>query len=688
MINKAIVYFLLSIMTSNEVTMGIEAEVRTLRSSIAISISNPAMKGERWSLFTDEKTSGTYEPEYATIGGLDFLQMLDTAQEIENNLNFLIKGIEKRARDMQETRLFKSFADMYKNPQDETSFCLNKNMSAIDNVFDAKNIVKDALLCLFNIFFYNEQFNNSVDIDKKVDKLLDNKIKLKIKESALNFGNKFTLLKEKMQADMPLGGDNDLNRDSENEENNDILIAAYKSIFADIIDETNKKENFPLKTNLISMIFNPDNLSLLRDDILRNAFDILTRYPSQGVLKLKQNIKGAEKPYNFYLLCPAELMAVDKRLYIKTCTPESIDLGFQLTYKAPISSITNLLKYYASYAPDITETQSISISSDSNVPRLLVVVSDCIINARHCEIEYTNATEYNDIFKSMWKRRRQFIIRKLDEYNAERTITRLTDGQAEGLFNLFLVYAMRLFNKSNDPEIIKLHNQSLSYGPKRFAPIMARVAFSEVYDKIDPSEQNLFEILIKTLCDVPDISIGPQEQNYCENLKLLDYNTLGLDIFRDVKEATPLTLRAWADSIIYKRKRITSQPKIVMKEITTNNEGKFILNSVDCDKMSPPPQYRRFINTIGNRFDNESINKLGNKAIYSMGAYTGVDPGDVVFELRPYSLIKVNAASLYSFVNTHGRTLFNILEQQGAIDSLTTKTNVGKGLAKEDYLLI
>lgn len=76
------------------------------------------------------------------------------------------------------------------------------------------------------------------------------------------------------------------------------------------------------------MIFNPDNLSLLRNNILRNAFDILTRYPSQVVLKFKQNIKGATNPYNFDLLCPAELMGVDRRLYIKTFTPERIALGF------------------------------------------------------------------------------------------------------------------------------------------------------------------------------------------------------------------------------------------------------------------------------------------------------------------------------------------------------------------------
>ena len=631
-------FFIILAQKSKRMTVGFEVELRELftREIGYATQSRAFLYTDMWQLFSDEVGYPGATPEFATIGALNFNNILKAAEDIQAVLNKFIDKIRNRINFLYEFKDIIKLNDDLRKAQNKIMYHYIR-----DQYHNESNTAYyDYLLGLYEILC--KSFYSLVDesyCDKKLARLV-NKINGKIEQF---------MIKNKHYYDK----DNDkyaiINKELLNQTHK-ISLTTEKDITL-IIDEKIKE-----KIKAIEDLGGKENAITDYEELVKTYLTKLNSVIDK-IEKNEEIIHNLHANKKFTLLYKMQnSIPIDDNMFIFDC--RNVTLGFQFTLGLLLSDIPTLLNYYASlYSEEISpDTEAIS-SSNPYEPQLLIQLSYLLINP-----SFENSiSDVNLDFITLWNKKHSYIFGKALDIVMEDSIESISKNEineATGLFYMILMYGVRLFNLSGDEEIAKKVSEELNYGPKKLTPIMSRISFSELYDNLgENSKLYLLEIL-KELCSLElDSSsltkfYNQSNESPCSNFILLHYSTYRYDeeeLNKDpIKMNNSTSFLDWLNSIVFKKHRSKQQYKNKLSNYQETKE-------IDSDILSPPPGFRSSSNTDYNDYDTDDYYK------YSMGAYTGITKGQILIELRAYSSLPIKACDLSKYIKQQTAKFYSIL---------------------------
>ena len=665
--------FILGMCTA-EVYMGFEAEVRKFAMAESLPIDEPVISGTSWRLFTDSVCNDAYEPEFSTIGRLEIDTAIRAAKEIETTLSAMLNQVNSVSEQLANYKSFRALLSKRQEYISQLYECLKTDIKGEVDMSKAITELVDIYGCVYRL----DELNS--EEDKTEDKIQEN-----LKNTTINAENYYEKhLKPYLTQDpsvLEIFDDpvltNTYNMLKDNQKAAEELLIGY--VFKLLLEKSIKKlmrlyvdSDYLIHEDLVEKLkeeieeshddsndkvdeLNHDSQLLDIVEYFDNTGRIsYTFHPSDENLQPKDDFKAfcsydGKTDFNFGL--------ADESIGKYHVCPESkVNIGFQLTYETRLTSLTNLLRFYSSYSTVLNALEAEEILNKQYMPIELVKMANCLMNGESClDFSYLNN---NPRFDEIWQNKRPTLQGMIVEYYE------VPNGRrdAEGLFYMVVSYALRIFNRIDISSHADNQKSSLTYGPKKNLPIMSRVAFSELFDNLE-RDKELFVALMSKLCDynfetdkfvVEDIS----DTLNCSRLKLVDYELIGIyDSDQERYNAPePVNFIEWVKSIVRSDKRLANQPKT---EVETNK----VVWSQETDIISPPPGFALIPDQVDESFENSP----DSYEIYSMGAYTGIQPGHVLIELRSYSSLPITANNIETFIKGHAALLFKLLSVEEQI---------------------
>lgn len=678
---------------ASKVEMGFEAEVRELFFSEPATLDTPFIKGKNWRLFTDMYEDEEHEPEFSTIGGLDRVSAVKAAEEIQETLLKIINRVNGAAKHLAS---YKSFA-----------YLLDKTygkISQINQCFEDKVVLSPEELIYHPNFIkiYSCVMERTED-EYHASKIVDGAINYDSKEGkdAKEFYDivlepyldktpssteliEDSRVKEKCES---LKGDkerlksvvvNFFCRKFMAKKLRDVIdeyIALLISSEQDLINEA--KKDVEEQYNIQGV----DDDNEYEKELLQETIDYFNE--SEGKISYEFGFMdtdlGVESAFRAFCFLPTDDKTVS--LYdsgslerYQVCPFNNVYTGFQLSYSFKLGSFVNLIKFYSTYSKDLTSKSNNELLDSKYIPVTMVKISDCLFNGNSClDVPYLNRNYH---FDALWKNKR-LVIQKLIEsyYDGSKKLI-----DAEGFFYLVLSYTLQIFNRSEYDSHSDLQQYDLDYGPKKSLSIMSRVSFSELYENLG-AEKSMFTDLVSELCDYDfgnneyRISSDPKE-NYCDKMLLVEYgiieNSEGFE--EQFKESVPLTLIDWIKSIIGTGEQIADQPKLDIKDGA-------MVSRPWSDKLSPPSGFI----IEGKKAGNLHESTTQKEDVYGMGAYTNIESGYLLAELRPYSSLEIPVDKIKAFISGHASILYHLLGIEERIEEFVYYQDWLDQMVKENH---
>ena len=674
-----LIIFYLAARLHTEVLMGFEIETSQLAVDNEILPSDPVMAKDAWKLFTDMHGDDGYTLEFATNYGYTKEVISKAAEEIQGTLITIIASIRKSAERFTRHNAFKKLTSSYFDYINELDRCIMQEKTFVCKMNVNDQVIKEALDCFLSKLEEKLIIPNLKLVLVKLNKNVKNNTKEKVERLEKKLASLDKQLKGRQNGKIKMRQKTIKSelRKLENEVTRKVYCEYIESKYKDVW-KNNKWFAKDEKTNFLKTIQAEPEQELAK---LKQTAKMLTKHYGFISEIFYKRDKSLELKKKFQPYCPFQVIKVGESYRLDVCDASSVKASFQLTYQFPISAVTRVLDYYATfckedYSPDLTQRLL-----ELDIPYDLVWMS-CILRKSR-PFNYLYLMNYTSGFDMLWSKTSKKRIMRLTEelYGRQEE-----DRQAEGLFYLFLSYALTIFRRPGLQADIDKQEEGLPYGPKAYLLLMSRISFSEMFDGMKAGEQRIFVKLLQELCGVDVASKKPHRDDKdekklnvlaCKKMKLVKYGVMqGFDYAPEVQDTDPLTLFDWARSIIYKRERYNKQPKIKSRDPNESyGKNNRLLKLVSSDKLSPPLCYTRNLDEELYENDQELMNKYGSKSVYSMGAYTGVKPGHTIIEFRAFSAIKVPVDEIHEFIKGHPMTLFDTLNGT-AVEPSSWESNV------------
>ena len=660
---KLLLFVLLASAAGAEVRMGFEVELPGLKLHKSALQSDPVIKEKTWRLFTDMQSTYGYTLEFATSYGYDETTVITAARQIEETAREIVQRINTRAASLPNIDAFKELLAVKAEKLRKIRKCVYANGRHMCKANLTVKALKNRLTCFLLVL----NKDKIVDNHRTVLKQLNNKVKLKT-GSRLNKLNKKLARLNQEAAFMSKGELSALKRQYAREKL-EVNRTGHREVYCEYIMDKRDKIN---KKNLWLDDYTKDQfIESIRgaagaDRKLIQVARLLTRYSRRVSEIFYKTDKSIAVNNKFQPYCLYEVIRKGDSIALDVCKPETLEASFQLTYQFPISAFTRIFEHYASYSRYLNVDNSKEVLGQLGIPRSLVMLGDNLMNEKLSTGNYAINLRFDQLWTTKVKAAMRVYINQL-------YAGREDERQAEGLFYLFLSYARSLFNRANTDEKMATQEEELPYGPKRNLQIMSRLSFSEMYENLRPEEQSKFVKMLSALCgpehfglsNSTPIRLGAKvDRALCKEMKLVMYGLMGsFNCDPEAQYNEPLTLLEWAQSIVDDSYRHPNQPK--MKSVDPNlysGEEDELLMILNSDKLSPPLCYTRSYIKDYYEHDEELLDTYGAKAIYSMGAYTGVAAGQTIAEFRSYSSLHSTVSNIKKFVSEYGVGLLHVIE--------------------------
>ena len=114
------------------------------------------------------------------------------------------------------------------------------------------------------------------------------------------------------------------------------------------------------------------------------------------------------------------------------------------------------------------------------------MIYECVIDLKQCDnLESNSVSDVLQLWIYRYFEINKYLINKYKNINLVH--------DAEGLFTLFLIYALNFFHTSINTELFKTSCEHLSYGLKEFLHILSRISFHELYANLGEDNKIIFK---------------------------------------------------------------------------------------------------------------------------------------------------------------------------------------------------
>lgn len=612
---KTFIYLIIIFRTIKpEVLMGFEAESRVLRTinSVSNTLEDAYIKTDMWSLFTDKGNEDSYEMEVATKGGLTKKSIIT----VKNQIYKMFQHFEKHV---------KNFTDL-----------LLKNISIVQFLEKLRSLFIALDICDKRL----------MDIDDFIQEVCDSEMEDVTDEDL---------------AELNFSTDVFIN-----------IFECYQTVFE--LDDLMPSPNYDIQTSLtyykktVDMFNNPekyianfvkDIYDQLKQDLKEPFrdnyndviyfFDKFIQYQGRISKKFTKGSKIGDSKLNNDIVIYCEF---NKHVDLFTglqCPSKSSLLYIQLTYQLELESLPAIFNYYAKFYEDESKWL-LKINYHKFIPDLLKRVSSCILYAD----DACNGDDFNQKAAKRWK----------DTYTDLNTLmdmeTEFNTRDANGLFYLVLEYAITVFRRPDSEEELTGLAEYLHYGPKRLAPIMSRISFSEMFDNMNGYSKNQFITLISIFCyydfrnnKAYTIKSPTNHYNNCKDFRLPDYYNIPVEGKSTERINPDLNVHQWLNSVIGVGERSVNQPKYTVSENETEFEENEFNNDInEFDLLSPPP---------GFRYSDDPSQGSTSDYVYSFGGLKRVRRDHIIVELRPYTSTPISVEELDDFIEKHAFGLYDYI---------------------------
>lgn len=337
-----------------------------------------------------------------------------------------------------------------------------------------------------------------------------------------------------------------------------------------------------------------------------------------------------------------------------------------VTYQFRLSTFKNLLQeiLLLYYFRKFVDKNS---SNTNHIPDFLTEKCKCLIGGK-CS---PNAVK-KESFHSHWHSKHDQLTKLIENLYEGKKLER----QAEGLFYLFVLYALEIFqdNDYHDDMDFIITAKNLPYGPKQKLTIMNRTSFSELHKNMDEYNKIIFAQLVKELC-------GDKFKN-CNRFFIPNYyifHKKDTIAFASIDRAKEHNLAIFIRSIIKPEKygqdrtyfKAFKHKRTSVDESNKNDNIPFYqLGNDFSDLMSPPRGYhanQQIVEEYQNKNDNSpATSAMLVEALSSMGAYGEIEPGYVLIEIRGYSSSDLKGEDINKFIKDYAVPLLKFLDEHSS----------------------
>lgn len=459
-----LIIFIMIMTARSEVLVGFEVELPDVMVKKEALPSKALIDKKTWRLFTDMSDETGYTLEFATTYGFNREQIVLIADEMQGAMITMINSIGVNAN-----KIFKSDAYM------KLIYALSTNMEILNKVdtnyrekLNDKDITIRSLKKLI-LWFTTALVDSKMIMAKESEVMVENlnrKIKEEIKKQIIKIDTDIRELQVKMDKSLKKSLYFDLIKLRQDKRDVERFVTRkyYMNFISDKINKIWKDEKWFNQHLKDEFLKNARNNDFKNEPNVLKAVEALIKnfgFISNQFYKRDKNLPVNNK---FEPFCSFKMFKYQNKMKVAICTPSTVRAFVQLTYQFPISAYKNLIKYYASYSYYLNDEEHIGKLEDSGIPSSLVILSNIIYNNVKPSV---NTIYYNPSFLHLWN---ADMKSSMDKHINTLYNSQSNDRQAEGLFYMFMSYAMILFNRPEDKSSIEIFESKMVYGPYKYCP--------------------------------------------------------------------------------------------------------------------------------------------------------------------------------------------------------------------------